>query len=91
MSESGGVFSDHVDPHAVPGGEAVATDAAHRLSAVPGQVLAAPGGVGEDLAAAGHRADRASTCQNNGPESAQSQSCGSASARRARLCADPER
>ena len=47
----------HVNPQTVLGGEAVSTDGAHGLAAVPGEVFAASGAIGQELATAGHRAE----------------------------------
>ena len=51
----------HVDTQTVSGSEAEATDRANGLAAVPGHVFAAPEPVGQELSAAGHRAERAPT------------------------------
>ena len=49
----------HVGPQTALGGVADATEVTDGLPTVPGQVLAAPVPVRQNLATAGHRTDRA--------------------------------
>ena len=61
---------DHVHAEATLGGQSGAAQRAHRLAAVPGEVLAAPRAVAEQLAAAGHRTVRGVTCRDSGDQHA---------------------
>ena len=61
------MFSERMDTQTVLGGKAAPTDGAHRLAAVPGQMIAASAGVDQNFAAAKHRADQGvtwPTCQD---------------------------
>ena len=61
MPHTVAVLHERMDTHMALGGEAVSTDGAHRLAAVPGKMFVASALVDQKLAAAKHRADRGAT------------------------------